>query len=144
MNSLAKMNVDKLLVLVIVFLFKSIHIASSNSFKKHDQSSSSLNLLEKIIAETSYSNINTNRINQQQNDFNKNVYLFIDKVAHTGIRNTCDTRLIQSDVQVKMRKLKSIISTCNGYCRLAMALDGHIYGAKDFNLDSKIRFLVFF
>lgn len=125
-------------ILILVKLNKASSPASSHqSLKKHPNEANSNFLLDKIIAETSYSNLNTNLINQQQLEFKKYVYLFIDRVAHTGTRSTCDTRLIQSDVQAKMRKLKSLISTCSGYCRLAISPEGAIYGGKDFNLDSE-------
>ncbi|RNA22705.1 hypothetical protein BpHYR1_036833 [Brachionus plicatilis] len=101
-------------------------IKSAFGFFKYD---ANFNLLEKIMSEAS--------LTQHHNaDLRNEIFIFIDKVAHTGIKNTCDTKLIQSDVQVKMRVLKSIVSTCNGYCRLAMSQDGRIYGEREFSLDT--------
>lgn len=94
---------------------------------------SSFSLLQKILSESSFTN-------NQNDNFNKEIFIFIDKLAHTGIKNTCDTKLIQSDVQLKMRLLKSIVSTCSGYCRLAMSQDGDIYGDREFSLESNLIF----
>lgn len=66
-----------------------------------------------------------------------NIFNLIDKVTHIGVRNKCDSRMVQSDVMSKMRLLKSVLSTCNGYCRMAMSQDGLVYGSKHFGLESK-------
>jgi hypothetical protein len=85
------------------------------------------------------------KLSAQQRYFNDNVYVFIDRVTHIGVRSKCDSRITQSDVQAKMRTLKSILSTCNsGYCRVAMSQAGHAYGSSDFNLDSKQTFHNFY
>jgi hypothetical protein len=82
-------------------------------------------------------------LSSQQQYFNKNVYTFIHRAAHIDTKPKCDTQLIQSDVQARMRNLKSVLSTCNGgYCRLAMSQSGLPYASKDFSLDG-IYLLIF-
>ncbi|CAF0839937.1 unnamed protein product [Brachionus calyciflorus] len=98
-----------------------IFINNVYSLKNSEQ-----NLLEKILTETN-SFIDVNK---------RNIFTIIDRVTHIGIKNTCDTKLIQTDVQNKMRQLKSFVSTCNGYCRIAMGQDERIYAGKDFSLET--------
>ena len=54
------------------------------------------------------------------------------RIANT----TCNSKVVQSNVQAKMRTLKSVLSMCGGYCRIAMSEQGLIYGDKQFSLES--------
>ena len=64
--------------------------------------------------------------------------LFIEKLGITlDKENTCSSKTILSNVQAQIRSLNSIISTCPGYCRIAMNTNGVINGARDFILESK-------
>ena len=142
-----KLIVNGYLILnkIIVLSLLITTINSSNSDLYHDNKN---DLLNKIMNDNI--GLNQNGINkkhqsqfQHQNDLNKKIAIFIDKIAMTGTENTCNSRLMQTDVQSKMRMLKSIISSCSGYCRIAMNQNGHIYGANEFNLDSMYFLKVF-
>ena len=79
---------------------------------------------------------------RQQSYFNLNVFKFINHLTHIGVRNGCDSRILQSDVLRKIQyETKSLISSCHSSigvpCRLAMSQAGLVYSVKEFNLDSK-------
>jgi hypothetical protein len=74
---------------------------------------------------------------------NKKMSLFIGRLEKTGTEMACNSKLIQSNVQARMRTLKSVLSTCDGYCRIAIDQNGVIYGDKKFSLESKTLTLLF-
>ena len=126
----------------LVFVSLLIKIINSANLDLYQDNKN--DLLNKIMNDnigTNQNGINKKHQFQYQTDLNKKIAIFIDKIAMTGTENTCSSRLMQSDVQSKMRMLKSIISSCSGYCRIAMNQNGHVYGANEFNLDSMYLFV---
>lgn len=130
-------------VLVYISIIQFFHIHKkelfANAYSLTYSSSSlnnnkNLNLLNKILSQTA---------SFQSQNKNQTVLAFINKIAQIPEASTvtsssmCHPSLLQSDIQAKLRSLKSFISTCSEYCRLAMNQEGHVYGAKEFNLDSK-------
>jgi hypothetical protein len=135
-------------VLVYIYIIQFFHIhkkelfanASSLTYSSSSLSSNNLNnnknlnLLNKILSQTA---------SFQSQNKNQTVLAFINKIAQipdtsTGTSSSmCHPSVLQSDIQAKLRNLKSFISTCTDYCRLAMNQEGLVYGAKEFNLDSK-------
>lgn len=93
-------------------------------------------LITKIINEAS---TNSNSESEYELDDNNEVFfLFMDRLADSGQRSRCDASMLRSDVQTRVKQLKSIVSSCPLYCRLAVsALSGLAYGARHFNLESK-------
>jgi hypothetical protein len=114
----------------------SLSYSSSSISSKNLNNNKNLNLLNKIISQTA---------SFQSQSRNQTVLAFINKIALIPDTPTitsssmCHPSLLQSDIQAKLRNLKSFISTCSDYCRLAMNQDGYVYGAKDFSLDSKFH-----
>jgi len=136
-----KQLIFNLLVYIYFIQFFQIHKkelfanASSLSYSSSSLSSSNfnnnknLNILNKILSQTA---------SFQSQNKDQTVLAFINKIAQIPeTPSMCHVSLLQSDIQAKLRNLRSFISTCSDYCRLAMNQDGHVYGAKEFNLDSK-------
>ena len=133
-----------LLVQVINFLILAKinnDISSSSSRNSHTE-----DLLDRIA-------LNNNNNDKSfikyggQDEINKNVARFLNRIIPTFTTtqkdNACNSKVLQSNVQSKMRTLRSIISSCPGYCRLAMSLNGRVYGSRnDFGLES--RFFILF
>lgn len=67
----------------------------------------------------------------------KETLAFLNKIEGFDANRICSS-LIRTDVQAKLSRLKSVISTCPGpgFCRLAMRQNGSIYGASDSRLES--------
>lgn len=72
----------------------------------------------------------------------KEVISFLNKIDGFDPSRICSS-LIRTDVQAKLSRLKSVISTCPGpgFCRLAMRQNGSIYGTSDSKLDSNFEYL---
>ena len=67
---------------------------------------------------------------------------FLNKIVPNigNAESVCSSKVLQSNVQSKMRMLRSLISSCPGYCRLAMSQNGILYGSKnEFSLESKLK-----
>lgn len=71
----------------------------------------------------------------------KETISFLNKIEGFDSNRICSS-LIRSDVQARLNRLKSLISTCPGpgFCRLAMRPNGTIYGTSDSKLESKFKF----
>jgi hypothetical protein len=123
-----------------VYSFKKINNINSQSSKNNKDK----DLLQQIIAKTSNDNSNLNSNTQTQSiELRKKIFSLISNIVHIdSTKSTCTNRILQSDVQAEMKRLKSFLSTCSGYCRLAMSPDGTIYPAKDFNLESMLSFFL--
>ena len=97
-------------------------------------------LLHKIISNNN--NNNNNKIipkGSRNGEKIKKMSRFLNNLANIYEQETCSSKVLQSNVQSQMRMLRSIISACPGYCRLAVGLDNVVYGAKNvFSLESKI------
>jgi hypothetical protein len=94
-----------------------------------------------ILSQIIFNTHNTKSNKFHQSDLNRNIGTFIQNLNISRGGNTCSSKLIHSSAQSKMRMLNSIISSCPGYCRLSMSQGGLVDGARDFNLESKIKFL---
>lgn len=111
-------------------------INNNNHFKiKHENRLSSNN-----------NNVNSNDLMEQilktdsssaEDDSLSSIYVFLDKLTSIGLRKACDASLIRSDIRDRIQNLKSLISTCSSYCRVAINPDGNVYGAKIFKLECK-------
>ena len=73
-------------------------------------------------------------LNRETTDKRRAVKAFIGKLL--GI-NECKPELLEYETQMKLRHLKSIVSTCANRCRVAMGVNGHVFATKHFSLDSK-------
>jgi biopolymer transport protein ExbB/TolQ len=138
-----------LLVQVINFLILAKinnAISSSSSRNSHTE-----DLLDRIALNNNNNNNNNDKSSIKyggQDEINKNLARFLNKIiptfSTTQKDNACNSKVLQSNVQSKMRTLRSIISSCPGYCRLAMSLNGRLYGSRnDFGLESR-SFILFF
>lgn len=84
----------------------------------------------------------TNIMNSLSGVGSNDVYTFMDKLADLGVRTRCDASMLRSDVQNRVRQLKSIVSSCPVYCRVAVnSRSGFVYGAREFNLESILPLL---
>ena len=117
--------------------------------KLADMSSSVMGLYQQNHAEQLLNRImliNNNNHNKDQlksghkDEPNKKIAFFLSQLTATtttGATETgCSTKMMQTNVQAKMRSLRSIISACSGYCRLSMDQHGLVYGANNFSLES--------
>jgi len=134
-----------LLVQVINFLILAKinnAISSSSSGNSHTE-----DLLDRIALNNNNNDKSSIKYGGQD-EINKNVARFLNRIIPTFTTtqkdNACNSKVLQSNVQSKMRTLRSIISSCPGYCRLAMSLNGRLYGSRnDFGLESRF-FILFF
>lgn len=130
-----------LIILKLLLLFIRVKMIESSSSRiiiinnknaaAQSQHKSNNNLIEKIISETSSLS--------SSSDGPNDIYLFMDKLTDVGVRTRCDASdatLLRSDIQTKVKNLKSIVSTCPTYCRMGVNRNGLAYGARDFNLES--------
>jgi hypothetical protein len=122
-------------ILLLVFLLNFNQAKKINNINNNNNNDNNNDILKQIISKTSSNNNNNQLI--QSNELKRKIVNFINNIIPVGAKSTCNNRLLQSDVQAEMKRLKSFISTCSGYCRLAMAHDGAIYASKEFNLDGK-------
>lgn len=120
-------------ILLLVFLLNCFHARKLNNINTNNNNNNNKDILSQIISKTSANNNNNQQI--QSNDLKRKIVSFINNIVSVGTKSTCNNRLLQSDVQTEMKRLKSFISTCSGYCRLAINQDGNVYPARDFNLD---------
>ena len=75
----------------------------------------------------------------------RELIVFLNKIDGFDSKKLCSS-LIRSDVQAKLSRFKSIISTCPGpgFCRLAMRQNGSVFGTSDAKLESNFIFFLDF
>jgi hypothetical protein len=128
-------------ILLLLSILNCFHTKKLNNINNNDNR----NILSRIVFKTSNNNDNNNNNNQQlqSTELKRKIVNFINNIIPIGNKSTCNNRLLQSDVQAEMKRLKSFLSTCSGYCRLAMSQDGIIYAAREFSLDGKAIFFLY-
>ncbi len=145
------MKINKKLILLVqvinfLILAKINNAISSSSSSRNSHTE---DLLDRIALNNNNNNNDKSSIKYGgQDEINKNVARFLNRIiptfSTTQKDNACNSKVLQSNVQSKMRTLRSIISSCPGYCRLAMSLNGRLYGSRnDFGLESRF-FISFF
>ena len=117
------------LVMCIISMFKISNVKSASSYSPSNVSVTLTNSREdklKKINDASSTNRNL-----------KETLAFLNKIEGFDANRICSS-LIRTDVQAKLSRLKSVISTCPGpgFCRLAMRQNGSIYGTSDSRLES--------
>ena len=110
-------------------MFKISNVKSASSYSPSNVSVTLTNSREdklKKINDASSTNRNL-----------KETIAFLNKIEGFDANRICSS-LIRTDVQAKLSRLKSVISTCPGpgFCRLAMRQNGSIYGTSDSRLES--------
>ena len=96
-----------------------------------------------ILSHVALSIFNSKNSNDNQINLNKKITLFFARLEISSrAESTCNSKIIQSSSQAKMRMLKSVISNCPGYCRIGMDSNGVIDGARYFSLESKKTFIL--
>jgi hypothetical protein len=123
--------------LIAFFLLQNLTRIHLTNVKTKYNTENKGDMLSQIIFNTH--NSKTNRFHQS--DLNRNIGTFIQNLNISRAGSTCSSKLIHSSAQSKMRMLSSLISSCPGYCRLAISQGGLVDGARDFKLESKIKFL---
>ncbi len=128
-NKLPRIFLIAFLVMCIISVFKINNVTSSSSYSPSNVpvtfSSRHEDKLKKI---NDASSANKNL---------KETLAFLNKIEGFDANRICSS-LIRTDVQAKLSRLKSVISTCPGpgFCRLAMRQNGSIYGTSDSRLES--------
>ena len=113
-----KLNVRKLLYLLqalMVYLISMLNAklahASSSSSIGHYQNDQAQQFLNKIMFNDNNDINNNNKVQLKTNhdDLNKQISFFLSQITTTSSENTCNSKMLQSNIQSKMRILKSII-----------------------------------
>lgn len=118
-----------------------------NSNKQYSNTAASFAASPLPVTTLTLTNSREEKLKKINNDVlspNRNIketISFLNKIEGFDSNRIC-TSLIRSDVQARLNRLKSLISTCPGpgFCRLAMRPNGTIYGTSDSKLESKFKF----
>jgi hypothetical protein len=116
-----------------------IQSSKDNIRVKNENRNDDDDFIEKLIVSSDSDNNNNNNNHYMEADNRNSVFVFIDKLARVGVKTSCDASLLRSDLRDRIKNLKSIMSTCSLYCKVAVNnRDGSVYGSKNFNLECKL------
>lgn len=134
MKKIANTYIQMLLTICLILVCNSKVIDSSSRNSQAEE------LLDKIVLLNNNKNNSPLKYTQTGGANNEKIAQFLRNIANTSARETCSSNILQSNVQSQMRTLKSLISSCPGYCRLAVDQNGVIHGSKnEFSLESKLN-----